>query len=62
MLSLVWMLVLRYSAGLLAWLVVLVVNILFVAVTLLAFTKACPSFQDACIPNLLLKSDMTSVF
>ena len=42
MLSLVWMLVLRYSAGLLAWLVVLVVNILFVAVTLLAFTKARP--------------------
>ena len=38
MLSLVWMLVLRYSAGLLAWLVVLVVNILFVAFTLLAFT------------------------
>ena len=43
MLSLVWMLVLRYSAGLLAWLVVLAVNILFVAGTLLAFTKACPS-------------------
>lgn len=43
MLSLVWMLVLRYSAGLLAWLVVLVVNILFVAGTLLAFTKARPS-------------------
>ena len=42
-LSLVWMLVLRYSAGLLAWLVVLAVNILFVAGTLLAFTKACPS-------------------
>ena len=45
MLSLVWMLVLRYSAGLLAWLVVLVVNILFVAVTLLAFTKVCPPSQ-----------------
>ena len=41
-LSLVWMLVLRYSAGLLAWLVVLIVNILFVAVTLLAFTKVRP--------------------
>ena len=39
LLSLVWMLVLRYSAGLLAWLVVLIVNILFVACTLLAFTK-----------------------
>lgn len=61
MLSLVWMLVLRYSAGLLAWLVVLVVNILFVAVTLLAFTKARPPFQDPYIPDLLLKSDMTSM-
>lgn len=39
LLSLVWMLVLRYSAGLLAWLVVLVVTFLFVACTLLAFTK-----------------------
>ena len=39
LLSLVWMLVLRYSAGLLAWLVVLIVNVLFVACTLLAFTK-----------------------
>ncbi len=39
LLSLMWMLVLRYSAGLLAWLVVLVVTVLFVACTLLAFTK-----------------------
>lgn len=39
LLSLVWMLLLRYSAGLLAWLVVLIVNVLFVACTLLAFTK-----------------------
>ena len=38
-LSLIWMIVLRYSAGLLAWLVVLFVNLLFVACTLLAFTK-----------------------
>lgn len=40
-LSLLWMLVLRYSAGLLAWLVILIVNILFIACTLLAFTKVC---------------------
>ena len=39
LMSLMWMLVLRYSAGLLAWLVVLVVTVLFVACTLLAFTK-----------------------
>ncbi len=39
LLSLMWMLVLRYSAGLLAWLVVFVVTVLFVACTLLAFTK-----------------------
>ena len=59
MLSLVWMLVLRYSAGLLAWLVVLVVNILFVAVTLLAFTKV-RSSTFLHTPYLLLGADIAN--
>ena len=58
LLSLMWRLVLRYSAGLLAWLVVVVVTVLFVACTLLAFTKVStqafgkPSFRRLLIPSL----------
>ena len=37
--SLTWMFILRYSAGLLAWTVVLAANLLFVTCTLLCFTK-----------------------
>lgn len=39
LMSLTWMFILRYSAGLLAWTVVVAANLLFIACTLLAFTK-----------------------
>jgi hypothetical protein len=45
--SLIWMLILRYSAGLLAWLVIICANLSFVAVTLLAFTKALTASSQA---------------
>lgn len=38
-LSLIWMIILRFSSGLLAWFVILAVNLAFAACTLLAFTK-----------------------
>jgi hypothetical protein len=40
--SLTWMFILRYSAGLLAWTVVLAANLLFITCTLLCFTKVWP--------------------
>ncbi len=38
-LSLIWMILLRFSAGLMAWFVILAVNAAFAACTILAFTK-----------------------
>ena len=45
-LSLIWMVLLRFCAGIMAWAVVLSVNILCAGCTLLAFLKvlACPLF------------------
>lgn len=39
LLSLIWMILLRFSAGLMAWLLIIAVNLTFAACTLLAFTK-----------------------
>ena len=48
MLSLVWMVVLRYGAGVMAWLTILMANLGMIACTMLAYEKAgglCSSFS-----------------
>jgi len=58
-LSLIWMVLLRFAAGLMAWAAVLSVNILCAACTMLAFLKVCRMCilsdtvrQSACTPEM----------
>ena len=52
-LSLIWMLVLRYAAGLMTWVAVWAANLLFVLCTLLCFMKVSPLLgpQPAAVPS-----------
>lgn len=53
-LSLIWMILLRFSAGLMAWLLIIAVNLTFAACTLLAFTKVHSLPLLACLPLFVM--------
>ena len=66
-LSLIWMVLLRFAAGLMAWAAVLSVNILCAACTMLAFLKVCllcilseTARQSACTVDMNTAHDVSN--